>query len=108
MSLDISLRSGGECVYDANITHNLSPMARQVGSKFYKSVWRPEEIKASLAKEIVVVLTEGLVELLLHRDYYKQFNPDNGWGTYEQLCDFVYSYIKACNKYPDAIIEVDR
>lgn len=108
MSLDISLYLNGECVYNANITHNLNKMAKQVSVDFYRHLWRPEECNVTSASWLVQRLAGGLKDLLTNPEYYKLFNPENGWGNYEGLCDFVYNYIKACNRFPDATVEACR
>lgn len=107
MSLDVSLKGiSGEVVYDANITHNLNTMAMEAG--IYHALWRPEEIKASRAKDIIMPLTKGLLSLLKEPDVYKKYNPENGWGTYETLVDFTRLYLEACIEYPYAQILISR
>lgn len=108
MSLDITLSLDGECVYDANITHNLNKMAMGVSVKFYKALWRPDEIGLTVARELKLILVEGLMELLNQPDKYKQYNPENGWGNYEGLCDVVFHYIQACIRHPESTIKVWR
>ena len=92
--------------YEANITHNLTEMAEKAG--IYYVLWRPEEINAVHAADILPVLRQGLAELAMYPDKYKAFNPKNGWGTYEGLINFTKNYIEACEKYPLALIEVWR
>ena len=106
MSLDVYLMVDGECVYSANITHNLNEMAKKAGC--YKVLWRPDELGKHEAWEIIPTLTTGLNELLLDPLYYKKFNPENGWGTYEGLVKFIVNYIIACRENPEAVIEVSR
>lgn len=93
-------------VYSANITHNLNTMADKAG--IYKHLWRPDEIEISRAKDLIEPLTEGLNELKSNPEKYKQYNPENGWGTYEVLVEFVENYLNACHEYPDAGVEVCR
>jgi hypothetical protein len=92
--------------YWSNITHNLGQMAEKAG--LYKYLWRPEEVNISTAKELIPRLTNGLEELLKHPDYYKKFNPDNGWGDYDGLVKFVTDYLTACVCHPDAIVRASR
>jgi hypothetical protein len=92
--------------YEDNITHNLGGMASEAG--LYKYLWRPEEVEAKIAKDIIPRLENGLVELLKHPEYYKSLNPSNGWGHYEGLVDFVRGYLKACREHPEAEIRVSR
>jgi len=93
-------------VFDANITHNLGKMANEAG--IYYACWRPEEIGATRAKDIIILLEKGLNDLEQRPGYFKQFNPRNGWGDYRNLAKFVRSYLDACKEYPEARIEADR
>jgi hypothetical protein len=93
-------------VFEANITHNLNIMAGKAG--IYLHLWRPDEINITKAKELIEPLRQGLHELKLDPEVYKELNPENGWGTYEQLVKFVEDYLNACYQYPDADVEVDR
>jgi hypothetical protein len=107
MSLDIYLYANRRTeVYERNITHNLGRMAEAAG--VYKALWRPEEIGAKKAEDIIPLLTLGLANLEADPAHYRTFEPDNGWGTYEALRDFVRSYLDACKENPDAEIEVSR
>ena len=122
MSLDISLYSKEKhtvmcysCMYEheeqvklytANITHNLGEMACKAG--IYKALWRPEEIGAKYAKDIIEVVEKGLADLKARPEYFKKFNSPNGWGMYEDFVPFVSDYLDALKEYPDAEIHVGR
>lgn len=110
MSLDINLTykiDGNEIdVFDANITHNLTEMAKKSG--VYYSLWRPEEKKYKYAKDLIKILEKGLKKLLKNPLEFKKYNPDNGWGTYEGLVELVKNYLENCKKYPNAEITVSR
>lgn len=113
-------------VYSANITHNLGTMAGEAG--LYEVLWRPHRLKEGynisnddykaeckfedeniiIAKELIEPLREGLHKLKLDPDKYKAFNPDNGWGDYDGLVNFVEKYLNACYKYPNATVNTDR
>lgn len=93
-------------VFSANITHNLSRMAREAG--IHGHLWRPDEIGITKASELIEPLMEGLNKLETHPDRYKAYNPKNGWGDYEGLVSFVSDYLDACREYPAADIEVSR
>ena len=93
-------------VFDANITHNLNTMADAAG--IYQACWRPEEINATKASDIIPILEKGFKDLKARPEHYKQFDSDNGWGTYKDFLPWVESYLNACKQYPDAIIEVCR
>ena len=91
-------------VFSYNITHNLGKMAAAAG--VYKALWRPEELGATKAKDLIGPLQEGLDELNSDRAKYEAFNPPNKWGSYDGLLAFVAQYLIACMKYPEAEINV--
>jgi hypothetical protein len=95
-----------EIVHEANITHNLNEMADKAG--IYKALWRPEELGIKKASELINPLENGIEELKSKPDYYKIFNPSNGWGAYENLISFTQEYLDACKLYPEAFVSVDR
>ena len=113
MSLDVDLMVVQPVsVYEANITHNLGRMASEVklsdGNSLYEIMWRPGEAGYFLAKEIAELLDEGWNILLSEPEYFKKFNPENGWGNYEGLCNFVYNYRNACWDNPNAELRISR
>ncbi len=107
MSLDVSLTAIRPTeVFSANITHNLGEMADKAG--IYKACWRPEEIGAKYARDIIPLLEKGLEDMKARPDYFKQFNAPNGWGLYEHFVPWVEKYLAACKENPDAEIGVWR
>ena len=108
MSLDVYLThpESKEPYYSANITHNLGKMADAAG--IYYALWRPEEIGAVTASDIIPLLEDGLATLYADSDKYREFDSPNGWGIYDHFVPFVRKYLDACKDYPDAIIEVSR
>ena len=115
MSLDFYLTKtldlGGEEpyvveIFHANITHNLTDMAHEAG--IYGCLWRPEEFDLTQAKQLIEPLTKGLEELEKHPEKYKQYNPENGWGSYEGLVKFVRKVLAACEQYPLADVKAYR
>jgi hypothetical protein len=93
-------------VFGWNITHNLSKMASEAG--IYKHLWRPEELGVKKAEQLIEPLTSGLFLLLNEPDRFKAFNPENGWGNYEGLVEFVRMYLNACKEYPEAEVHICR
>jgi hypothetical protein len=115
MSLDVSLmKVMPVSVYDGNITHNLGKMASEVilgeGLTLYNILWRPDEMVPPLtvSNELVEPLTKALFDLQERPEFYKQFNPPNGWGSYEGLTEFVRKYLVACIDNPNTEISVSR
>ena len=99
-------KSDSDEVYSANITHNLGKMANEAG--LYEFLWRPDEIGITKAKELIDPLREGLHKLELDPNRFSQYNPENGWGSYEGLVSFVQRYLDACYEYSEATIEISR
>lgn len=115
MSLDVYLTKVMPTeVYSSNITHNLGKMANHVilrnGQTLYEILWRPDECNPPYTKasEISELLEEGYDILLSDPERYRQYNPENGWGSYDSLCMFVYRYRNACRDNPDAEIGISR
>ena len=115
-----------EYVFEGNITHNLGKMASMAG--IYEALWRPHRLKegynipendhdaehefeinsVTTASEILPIIESGFADMEARPEYYKQFNPENGWGNYDIFIRWIEIYINACREYPDAIVEVDR
>lgn len=115
-----------EILYDSNITHNLNLMAEKAG--LYEALWRPYQLKETynipegddvgefnfeeenmvIASELVPVIEKGLKDLKDRPEYFKEFNPENGWGSYDSLLRFTEKYLEACKEYPNAKVEVSR
>lgn len=93
-------------VFSRNITHNLGKMAAVAG--IYEALWRPEEINVTLAGQLAGRLAAGLTELKSDPRKYKAYNPENGWGKYENLVEFVEAYLEACTTWPLAEVSVSR
>ena len=93
-------------VYHANITSNLGKMADKAG--IWIHLWEPNETGITTAKQLVEPLNAGLNRLKSNPSFFKQFNPPNGWGTYDGLVQFVEDYLNACERFPEATIRVSR
>ena len=104
MSLDVSLYDEeDQCLYDANITHNLNTMAGEAG--IYKHLWRPDEIGVTKASQPCAQRLNQLVERPSH---FEQFDSPNGRGRYVHFVPFVARYLEACIANPDANVRVSR
>lgn len=91
-------------LFHANITHNLNKMASECG--LYEPLWRPGDLGVTKAGDLCYYLSKGLQVALDESERLSMYNPDNGWGTYEQLVRFTLDYFFACKRFPDAIVEV--
>ena len=74
----------------------------------YKHLWRPEGIGITKAAQLIDPLREGLAVLLSDPGRFKKFDPENKWGDYDGLVDFVREYLLACEENPNATVEVSR
>lgn len=113
MSLDVDLMvTQPVSVYDGNVTHNLGTMAEEVvlsnGLTLYQVLWIPDEHELKFARDISNLLDEGWNILLADPEKYKKYDPPNGWGSYDGLCNFVYKYRNACLDNPDAELRISR
>jgi hypothetical protein len=117
MSLDIYLttepdvcphcgRSDPREGFSANITHNLANMAREAG--IYHHLWRPEEVGATHASQLIEPLRAGLSLLRSDPARFSAFNAKNGWGVYDDFVPWVERYLAACEADPTAKITVSR
>lgn len=99
-------REARNVYYTRNITHNLNEMAEEAG--IYEALWRPEEIGVNKASQLISPLSEGWTKLVANPQHFKQFNPENGWGCYEGLVEFVADYLEACEQHPNAEVYACR
>lgn len=114
MSLDVYLTlpacehcgSDEREVYDRNITHNLGAMASYAG--LYDPLWYPDESGHEYARNLIEPLRSGIERLRAEPDFFRKFNPSNGWGDYEGLLNFAEEYLAACERYPNATVGVSR
>lgn len=93
-------------VFTYNVTHNLAKMAGAAG--IYKYLWRPDEVDVRVASQLKIPLQKGLEELNASPEKYREFNPSNGWGSYEGLVEFIERYLDACKEYPEATVIASR
>ncbi len=71
----------------------------------YKELWRPEEIGATHAIDIIDAIEIGLQKMIDDPVKYKAYNAPNGWGLYKHFVPWVSKYLEACKANPDAEIE---
>jgi len=57
---------------------------------------------------LIAPLEKALADLKARPEYYLQFDSSNGWGLYVHFVPFVEQYLKACKKYPLAIVVAYR
>lgn len=96
--------------WHGNITHNLTKMAEDCISfdeydqcyNLYDLLWRDTQapFKDDYLNAYIAHLAYCLYILKSDPEHFKKFNPPNGWGTYEQLVEFVRSFIHALIDMP--------
>lgn len=102
--------------FHTNLTHNLTNMADEckvIGNciskkegntvTLYDLLWHPDEnlgIKTPNMDYMEDVM-KCYRKLLKEDEFFKGFNPSNGWGTYEQLLRRTKEYIKALTSISD-------
>ena len=102
--------------WHGNITHNLRRMAEDCLSfdeydqcyNLCDLLWRDTQapFTGDYLNVYIAHLAYCLYVLKNDPEHFKQFNSPNGWGTYEQLCDFVEQFIKALiNMSPGSTIK---
>ena len=118
MGLHIDLICNNGEIKTFYITHNLRDMAYAAG--LYYALWRPYKVAVPntddgyeglitvKAKNLIETLENGLYNLEHSPSKYKAYIPENGWGSYEELVEFVIKYLEVCKLNPDATVEVDR
>lgn len=97
-------------VWSGSITHNLNKMAMEVDA--YELLWYPEKVfpdsEVIRATQLVAPLAHALAKLIEDKERLQEFNPENGWGHYDNLVKFVTDYIVAGLNHPNAVVEVCR
>jgi hypothetical protein len=100
------MRKATKQFYEANITHNLTAMAKEAG--IYMHLWRPEEIGITKARQLIEPLRAGLDLMRSDRARFEKHNAKNGWGLYSNFVPWVGRYLRACEEYPDANVKASR
>jgi hypothetical protein len=108
MSLSVYLecKSCHMQLYTAEVTHNLGEMAKY--AQVYDAMWSPQKLNIEKASDLIPILEKGLHLLESEPDDARRYNPDNGWGNYEEFTEFTRNYLNACKEYPDASIRIYR
>lgn len=100
MSLDFWLE---DTVFSTNITHNLARMAHEAG--IYEALWHPERINCDSANHIIDIVKKGYEKLIENPAHYRQFDAENGWGTYDQFVPWIRDVLAALEANPYATIK---
>lgn len=97
--------------FHINITHNLTEMADKCcvslcnnnSVSLYQLMWHPEDSLGIITPtmDYVTELISCCKMLGENADLFKRYNPDNGWGNYEQLLGKTKEFIAALIKISD-------
>lgn len=108
MSLDFYLAcdgagdaEGSHPLESWNYTHNVIPMWKGAGC--YKALYESE---GKRAHEVVDTL-EAALKMMRHRpDIFIKLNPSNLWGDYLGATDLLEEIVRACRRWPNALIHI--
>lgn len=89
-------------IYDADITHNLTGMAKEAG--IYELLWRG----SGVARDMIAPLTEAIGLMESDPERFRAFDAKNDWGTYDDFLPWLRRLLIACLDNPEATIEVSR
>lgn len=81
-----------------NVTYNLGPMLRAAGFPPWQA------LIGAPASETGGMLAGVRDELIRAPDKYRNYNPTNGWGTYEAALGFVARFAEECALNPEATV----
>jgi hypothetical protein len=91
-------------VFSLNITHNLKEMAK----KAHIAILWDWDILNKQAWVLINPLKKAILDMEAHPSYYKEFNANNGWGTYKDFLPWLKKLLEACEKYPHAILRISK
>ena len=97
-----------EYAWTGNITHNLGKMASNVkpdGKPYtlYSLLWGG---KYKNCRDLIGKLHACILYMMMNKEELKKYNPENGWGTYEQLLEFTKEFQMACIDNQDCKIKI--
>lgn len=97
------IEGGGEDVGDLdwNYTSNCAWMWREAGADLAAFDGDPAGECAPLLKAAIDVLDAD-------PEYFREGNPQNGWGDYDSLVDRLKVLLVAFEEHPEAIVRVYR
>lgn len=108
MSYDVSFKAKLEGVDQwvyvgadwINFTSNTAAMIKEACGSY------PSEWDGKKCADMYPVLAQGIETLRQSPQRFRQFEPDNKWGTVESTIEFLIKIADNCRDYPTAVIEV--
>ncbi|WP_312356663.1 hypothetical protein [Agrobacterium sp.] len=104
MSYDVSLEVVKKTtVYSGNYTYNCSPMfVRAIGQDGINS------LHGQKAKFLVDQLERAVAHISDpdNEPFYKELEPENGWGSHEGATEYLKEILEACRNNPEGVFHV--
>ena len=94
---------GTVCMFERNITHNLSKMIDAAGA--YWAVWCSNGMRAG---DIVHILSQAVKRVEHNPRRFRQHTPVDGCGTFEGALKFLDALLLTCRTFPDGRIKSER
>ena len=82
--------------FEVNITYNVGNMLRRAGI-------HPKVLDGMSVEEALPIVKNGYAIMYDNPDYFRQFRPDNGWGTVKSTLDALRDLLNALEhgSHPD-------
>lgn len=103
-----------EPVILVEIGNHTSNTSRMWHWAYAQAVGRPEariqETDRRPVAEVAEDLTKAYGVMAINAEMLRQWNPPNGWGTYESALSYLGDIAEACNRFrkvPDAVLRWD-
>jgi hypothetical protein len=84
-----------------NMTYNIWEMVNAACGMTFR------DMDGKKAAEVLPILQEVKTKMLAEPEKYKALEPDNGWGSYDGLLNYLYELIRGCEEIPDADFVVE-
>lgn len=99
--LEVTIDSNAvEVAKVGNITSNLwDIMCISLGVPFC-------QLDKKIAKDIVVCLENACKDIDENEEFYIEYEPSNGWGDLEGARNYLEKLLRACRKFPSAIVRI--
>lgn len=100
--------------YYINITHNLNKMAKHVpvgnNTNLYDVLWHGDELENPIVKgkQFEKYLYNGISYMIRCKPILLEYNPDNFWGNYDSLLQFIKDCLALSIQHPNADVRFSR
>lgn len=81
-------------------------MAKEAGID--QALWHPEDVRIEVAGDMTASIYPGYMDITERPEYYRQFDAENGWGTYDDFIPWLDKLLNACQKWPNAEVRAYR